>query len=77
MHQMVKPDNKHGGKPQAKNAFRLLERLGTNPKVYYLSSREWVHRAGDNYLADEFETIKKRTESGHAVPVKVYKVPQG
>jgi Fe-S-cluster-containing dehydrogenase component len=22
--------------------FRLLERLGTNTKVYYLSSREWV-----------------------------------
>ena len=36
-----------------KNAFRLLERLQTNPKVYYLSSREWVRRAGDNYLKDE------------------------
>jgi menaquinone reductase, iron-sulfur cluster-binding subunit len=35
------------------HAFRLLERLGTNPKVYYLTSREWVRRAGDNYLADE------------------------
>jgi Fe-S-cluster-containing dehydrogenase component len=30
--------------------FGLLERLGTNTKVYYLSSREWVRRAGDNYL---------------------------
>ncbi len=36
-----------------KNAFRLLERLQTNPKVYYLSSREWVRRAGDNYLEKE------------------------
>jgi molybdopterin-containing oxidoreductase family iron-sulfur binding subunit len=36
-----------------KNAFRLLERLQTNPKVYYLSSREWVRRAGDNYLKNE------------------------
>jgi molybdopterin-containing oxidoreductase family iron-sulfur binding subunit len=53
VHQMVKPDNKHGGKPQAKNAFRLLERLGTNPKVYYFSSREWVRNAGDNYLKNE------------------------
>jgi molybdopterin-containing oxidoreductase family iron-sulfur binding subunit len=35
------------------NAFRLLERLGTNPKVYYTSSREWVRRAGDNYLKKE------------------------
>jgi len=34
-------------------AFRLLERLGTNPKVYYVSSREWVRRAGDNYLEHE------------------------
>jgi predicted DNA-binding protein (MmcQ/YjbR family) len=35
------------------NAFRLLERLQTNPKVYYLSKRAWVRRAGDNYLAHE------------------------
>ena len=35
------------------NTFRLLERLGTNPKVYYHSSREWVRRQGDNYLAHE------------------------
>lgn len=35
------------------NAFRLLERLGTNTKVYYVSSREWVRRAGDNYLKNE------------------------
>jgi Fe-S-cluster-containing dehydrogenase component len=35
------------------NAFRLLERLGTNPKIYYVSSREWVRRAGDNYLQNE------------------------
>jgi molybdopterin-containing oxidoreductase family iron-sulfur binding subunit len=34
-------------------AFRLLERLGTEPQVYYMSRREWVRRAGDNYLADE------------------------
>ena len=53
VHQMAKPDNKHGGRPEAKNAFRLLERLGTNPKVYYLSSREWVRNAGDNYLKNE------------------------
>ena len=35
---------------QNKNAFRLLEKLQTNPKVYYLSSNEWVRRSGDNYL---------------------------
>ncbi len=34
-------------------AFRLLERLGTEPKVFYLTSQEWVKRMGDNYLASE------------------------
>ena len=29
--------------------------LGTNTKIYYLSSREWVRQAGDNYLKDEFK----------------------
>ena len=41
------------------NAFRLLERLGTDTAVYYLSSREWVRRLGDNYLDDE-ETQKPK-----------------
>ena len=53
VNQMVKPDNTHGGRPRSPHAFRLLERLGTNPKVYYLSSREWVIRAGDNYVKNE------------------------
>lgn len=39
-------------------AFRLLERLKTNPKVYYLSSREWVRRAGDNYISSEEKTMR-------------------
>lgn len=33
--------------------FRLLERLGTDPQVYYMSKREWVRRQGDNYLENE------------------------
>ncbi|MBF0100468.1 MAG: 4Fe-4S dicluster domain-containing protein [Desulfobacterales bacterium] len=41
------------------NAFRLLERLQTNPKVYYISSREWVRRSGDNYLIGENKTSTK------------------
>ena len=53
VHQIAKPDNRHGGRPQNPKAFRLLERLGVNTKVYYLSSREWVRRAGDNYLKSE------------------------
>lgn len=42
------------------NAFRLLERLGTNPKIYYVSSREWVRLAGDNYRPDEKMTAKHK-----------------
>ena len=42
-------------------AFRLLERLGTDPQVYYLSRREWVRREGDNYLENE-KTGEARTQ---------------
>jgi molybdopterin-containing oxidoreductase family iron-sulfur binding subunit len=34
-------------------AFRLLERLGTEPKVYYLSERPWVRRLGETVLERE------------------------
>jgi len=53
VHQIVKPDLEHHYRSQNPRAFRLLERLGTNTKVYYLSSREWVRKAGDNYLPGE------------------------
>lgn len=53
IHQLVKPDLAAQGKPQNPEAFRLLERLGTNPSVYYLSKREWVRAMGDNYLHGE------------------------
>ncbi|MFZ2491935.1 MAG: 4Fe-4S dicluster domain-containing protein [Thermoanaerobaculia bacterium] len=35
------------------NAFRLLEGLGTDSKVYYRSDREWVRRLGDVDVAQE------------------------
>jgi molybdopterin-containing oxidoreductase family iron-sulfur binding subunit len=53
VHQIVKPDPDNGNRSRNPRAFRLLERTGTNTKVYYLSNREWVRRAGDNYLAHE------------------------
>ncbi|MDP2799869.1 MAG: menaquinone reductase iron-sulfur cluster-binding subunit QrcC [Deltaproteobacteria bacterium] len=31
-------------------AFRLLEKLGTQPKVYYLSNESWIRESGDNAL---------------------------
>ncbi|MBI5062954.1 MAG: 4Fe-4S dicluster domain-containing protein, partial [Desulfatitalea sp.] len=49
--QIVQPDPHDHYKSKNPNVFRLLERLGTNTKVYYLSHREWVRKAGDNYLA--------------------------
>ncbi len=53
VHKIVQPDPHDHYKSKNPNAFRLLERLGTNTKIYYLSSRKWVREAGDNYLPDE------------------------
>jgi molybdopterin-containing oxidoreductase family iron-sulfur binding subunit len=33
------------------NAFRLLEKLGTEPKVFYRSDRAWVRRLADADVA--------------------------
>ncbi len=40
-------------------AFRLLERLNTKPKVYYLSKRDWVRKKADNFLPGEFKPVFK------------------
>jgi molybdopterin-containing oxidoreductase family iron-sulfur binding subunit len=32
------------------HAFRLLERLGTEPKVYYLSTQDWIRKLADNVI---------------------------
>ena len=31
-------------------AFRLLDRLGTEPKVYYLTEKDWIRKQGDNHV---------------------------
>jgi molybdopterin-containing oxidoreductase family iron-sulfur binding subunit len=31
-------------------AFRLLSKLNTEPKVYYLSKHEWVRKQGDKHF---------------------------
>jgi molybdopterin-containing oxidoreductase family iron-sulfur binding subunit len=31
-------------------SFRLLAKLGTEPKVYYLTKHQWVHRLADRGL---------------------------
>jgi Fe-S-cluster-containing dehydrogenase component len=58
VHQIAQPDRAHGGRPRNPKAFRLLERLGTNPKVYYLSNKEWVRKAGDNQVQRTEQTPK-------------------
>ena len=35
---------------KSRHAFRLLEKLGTEPKVYYLSSQDWIRKLADNVL---------------------------
>ncbi|MFW6236563.1 MAG: 4Fe-4S dicluster domain-containing protein, partial [Desulfovibrionales bacterium] len=44
------PDHRVYQLMQDPNAYRLLERLGTGPQIYYISKREWVRNLGDNYL---------------------------
>ena len=52
---LAKPDPGHEYKSKNPRAFRLLERLGTNTKVYYMSNREWVRSLGDNYQVKKEE----------------------
>ena len=51
------PEHKVSKLSKSPRAFRLLERLGTEPKVYYLSSKDWVRKMGDNYLPGEYKPI--------------------
>jgi molybdopterin-containing oxidoreductase family iron-sulfur binding subunit len=44
------PEHQVSKLAKSEHAFRLLERLGTEPQVYYLSKRSWVREQGDNYL---------------------------
>ena len=53
------PDHKVSQLSKGPHAFRLLERLGTEPKVYYLSTKDWVRKMADNYLPGEFKPITK------------------
>ncbi|MFO7931706.1 MAG: menaquinone reductase iron-sulfur cluster-binding subunit QrcC [Thermodesulfobacteriota bacterium] len=54
---------------KGKNAFRLLERLNTNPKVYYTTTKDWVRRITDNYLENEtpgdVEKARKAQKASH------------
>jgi len=56
---LANPEHKVSKLMKSPNAFRLLERLGTEPKVYYLSSKDWVRKLADNYRPEEFKLISK------------------
>ena len=47
------PKHKVAKLAKSRYAFRLLEKLGTEPQVYYLSRRDWVRRQGDNILEQQ------------------------
>jgi molybdopterin-containing oxidoreductase family iron-sulfur binding subunit len=51
------PEHKVSQLSKGPNAFRLLERLGTEPKVYYLSTKDWVKKLADNYRPEELEPV--------------------
>jgi menaquinone reductase, iron-sulfur cluster-binding subunit len=55
-----RPEHKVTQLSKSPNAFRLLEKLGTDPKVYYLSTREWVRKMADNYRPDQLEPVGTR-----------------
>jgi molybdopterin-containing oxidoreductase family iron-sulfur binding subunit len=57
------PNHKVHQLKKSRYAFRLLEKLGTNPKVYYLSTRDWVRKAGQVYAGEE---VKGLTHVTHA-----------
>jgi menaquinone reductase, iron-sulfur cluster-binding subunit len=52
------PRSEVSRRSRAPNAFRLLAKLGTDPKVYYRSDRDWVRRLGDTDVAYESEASR-------------------
>jgi molybdopterin-containing oxidoreductase family iron-sulfur binding subunit len=62
------PDHKVYELSRSKYAKRLLERLGTDPQVYYMSRREWVLAQLDNHEYGDFSmesTGSHGDEGGH------------
>ncbi|MBW1713762.1 MAG: hypothetical protein JRJ59_11500 [Deltaproteobacteria bacterium] len=47
------PDSEVAKAAKSPRSFRLLEKLGTEPKVYYLSSQAWIKEWSDNQIANE------------------------
>jgi menaquinone reductase, iron-sulfur cluster-binding subunit len=68
--------------PTQGDTFRLLERLGTDPKIYYHSSREWVRRQAEPAAEPRRAVAAGPAEpgvvgTGHALPVLAQEKPRG
>lgn len=58
------PDHKVYQLSHSPHAFRLLEKLGLNPQVFYYSKREWVRLMADNHAAgDHLSAVKQANHS--------------
>jgi len=56
---LLNPKHEVHSLSKSPNAFRLLERLGTEPKVYYLTTKKWIRLISDNYLQSERKKLLK------------------
>ncbi len=59
------PDHEVHKLVKNKKPFRLLEKLHTNPRVYYLSKRPWVRWMADNHLKDEMREVQRSLKAHH------------
>ena len=53
------PNSKVSKLVKSPYAFRLLEKFGTEPSVYYISRQEWVRREADRYFEEKAKKISK------------------
>jgi molybdopterin-containing oxidoreductase family iron-sulfur binding subunit len=59
------PEHKVAQLAKSPHSFRLLEKLGLDPQVYYMSKREWVREQGDNHAAGDHNSAVKQASQGH------------
>ena len=52
------PEHEVSKLSKSRYAFRLLERLKTEPKVYYITKKDWLRKLGDNYLPGEYKPVE-------------------
>lgn len=50
---LMDPNSEVAKRSKDPNAFRLLEKLKTEPKVYYISSQSWIRKLSDNALPEK------------------------